>query len=464
MGSKIKQTGVLAFCAVVWMVLLFADGKSYALLSQSSMSESSDFKTVPDQLDFSGHTCFRYSVDTKDNNANKHLRSFKNRTIIKIDHNRFVLSGISDYLYFGPENETEAYSLDIHEMYFRYQNPSLEFTLGKQIKRWGKTDQISPVDTLNPENITDFILSTYEDRKIPVWMADVIYRKNDFFIEGVFIPFFEPSRFHYFGTDWAVFSHLKQEIAHSSLSPVIKSYVDSITVNETMPDSGLNSFEYAIRTGGTISRFDFGFTYHYAIEDLPFFTSFPVKNFSLDTLVSDPLKLVFTNENIETTYLRTHMFGFEFETTVSDFGVRGEVAIKDKESFITGSVTSVRNPTLSWLAGIDYISRNQWYVNLQLGHQHIFDYDPAILYFKNNTWSVFGEVKKDLVSGWLHGNVQFTGILNDQSWYLSPRISCTYIRNIEVILGMTVFGGDKDTVMGRYDSHDQFFIQLTYHF
>jgi len=419
---------------------------------------------------FSGSTELRSSLDTDDNHSSENLTSFKNRTIIKADYKQLTLSGISDYLYFGAEDKREDYDLDIYEMYLRYSTPSLDIVLGKQIKRWGKTDQISPVDTLNPENRTEFILPSYEDRKIPVWMADITFRKNDFFIEGVLIPFFEPSRFHYFGTDWALFSHMKNDFKNSSLPSFLKSYFDSMHVKETEPDSGFDSFEYAVRIGGTIDRLDYGFTYHYANEDLPNFQNFPVKNLSLDnfgsaqSLVSNPGSLILTKENIETTYLRTSIVGFEFETTVSDFGLRGEAAVKDNESFLTGSLTSVRNPSLFWVIGADYLSSNQWYFNFQFALQHIYDYDPSILYFESNTYTLTGEIKKDLVSDWLNASLQFTRILNDNSYYLSPRLRYTYIKNLEVMLGLNLFGGDEDSLLGRYNENDQVFINMKYHF
>lgn len=418
----------------------------------------------------SGSTQFGFTIDCYDHDTNENSVYGKNRTVIKADYKNFTLSGISDYQYFGEKDEIEDYSFDIYEMYFKYSINSFDITLGKCIKRWGKADQISPVDTLNPENMTELILMPYEDRKLPVWMADITYRNNDYFIEGVFIPFFEPDRFHYFGTDWAIFSHLKKDINNSPIPFFLKYYFNSISVNETLPDDGTDSFEYALRVGATIDRFDFGLTYHYAVEDQPFFSNFPVKNLSVSSLdpdqdlTSNAGNLILTNENIETTYLRTHIFGVEFETTFLDFGVRGEAAINDQKSFLTGSLTSVRRPVVFWILGVDYLSPDEWYFNFQLGHQHIFDFEPSILYFDDNNYSLTGVVKKDLISDWLNASVQFTAMLNDSSCYISPRLKYTYIRNLEVILGINFFEGDEDSLLGRYDEYDEFYVTLKYYF
>jgi len=463
MLQKTIKTGKAYFGLIFFIVTL-----GFPLAAQTTPSPI--LKKGSSPIAFSGSTEFRASLDTDDNHSSENLTSFKNRTIIKADYKHFSVSGISDYLYFGPEDKNEDDDLDVYEMYVRYNTPSWDFILGKQIKRWGKTDQISPVDTLNPQNMTEFIISPYEDRKIPVWMADVTFRGDDFFVEGVLIPFFEPSRFHYFGTDWAVFSHVKSDFKNSSLPSLLKSYVESISVNETEPDSGFDSFEYALRVGGAIDRLDYGFTYHYANEDLPYFKSFPVKNLAIvdpgsaQSLVSNPGGLTLTNERIETTYRRTHIAGFEFETTLADFGIRGEAAVKDRESFLTRSLTSVRNHSLFWVIGADYLSVNQWYFNLQFAHQHIYDYDPSILYFEDNNYSLVGEIKKDLVSDRLNASLQFIRFLNDNSYYLSPRLRYTYIRNLEVVMGLNLFGGKDTGILGRYDENDQAFFNIKYYF
>lgn len=167
MFQKILKTGGVHFWLIAFIIAL-----SFPVALHAA------------EIVFSGSTEFGSSLDTDDNYSSENLMSFKNRTIIKADYKQFTLSGISDYLYFGAEDKKEDYDLDIYEMYLRYSTPSLDIVLGKQIKRWGKTDQISPVNTLNPENNTEFIIPSYEDRKIPVWMADITFRKNDFSLKG----------------------------------------------------------------------------------------------------------------------------------------------------------------------------------------------------------------------------------------------------------------------------------------
>jgi len=47
---------------------------------------------------------------------------------------------------------------------------------------------------------------------------------------------------------------------------------------------------------------------------------------------------------------RTDVLGMEFETTLSGFGIRGEAAWYENESFLTSSLTSTANHTFSTMS------------------------------------------------------------------------------------------------------------------
>lgn len=449
-----------------------SDNSMLAANFDDSIFDTAD-KQAPPKKDtvFSGSVLVRASHDVSDDGNSEHKYSLKNKTILKFAHKKnLVVSGLSDYLYFGDDNDTDDYHLDLHETYYRHITGPLTMTAGKQIKRWGKSDKITAIDTLNPQNITEFIIPDYEERKIPVWMADIAYRTDTFFIEGIFIPFFEPNRFDYFGTDWAFFNHIKENISDSSLTPAQKAYFSGIGVNENEPDSNTDSFEYAFRAGGTVEQFDFGFTYHWTNEDVPYIKNFPVKNLNVSSpgaikdILSNLGSLVLTNESIEAEYLRTHVFGFEFETILSTLGIRGEAAFKENESFLTQTLTSVRKPTLSWIIGADYTSADEWYFNLQFAHQHISNYENTILIHNKDNYSILGEVSKPILSDWLTVSAESVVMLSDSSFYLSPRLIWTYIENLEVSFGLNLFEGSDSSLFGQYDDNDQFFICAKYLF
>lgn len=419
----------------------------------------------------SGSIQNRLSKDTKKDAQNENDTSLNNRIIMGAGYkNIFFLSGVSDFLFLGSKNETNSYDIDLHETYLKYMGKDFYFSVGKQIKRWGKADQISFVDTLNPENLTEFIIPPYEERKIPIWMLEVGYRHKDFFIENIFIPFFKPNKIKYFGTDWAIYSHLKDDINDTNLSQSLKDYFSAISAQEIEPEKGSDQFEYAFRIGKSINQIDLGLIYHYATEDSPCIESFPVKNLSLDgpgevgQLLSNMGSLFLTDESIIAKYLRTHIVGFEFETVVSKVGIRGEAAWKENQSLVTRSFTSTVKTTFSWIIGADYTSSNDWYINLQFAHQYIDDFQADILFYDRNNFFIIGEISKDMISDWLKASVQSTYILNDRSYYLSPQIIYSYLTNLHITLGLNIFQGDQNSYFGQYTKNDQVFITAKYYF
>ncbi len=443
-------------------LILFDDALSDNIFNETeNQVEKSD-------LTLSGLVQIRSTFQTKKDDAIENNTSLRNRILLEGKYkNMATLSVLSDYLYFGPENETDDYNLDLYEAKWQYNAKKYGFSIGKQIIRWGKTDQVSPVDTLNPQDLREFIIPDYEERKIPIWMADLNLFFDKFTLEGVFIPFFEESRIDYFDTNWSIFGHMKKELQNAPISPSLKNYFDNIGVNEKDPDT---EAEFAVRLTTTIRNVDLGLTFHHTTEDTPYFRSFPVKNISVNgdlsaqSLSSTLGTAVLTDEDIEVEYKRTNIAGFEFETTLADFGVRGEVAWQENESFLTSSLISTRKPTFLYIIGADYTTKGNTYLNLQFAHRHISNYNPDILYFDQDTYTLIGEIRKDIISDWLSACLKYSNNFNNNAWYLSPSLKYTYITNLECSIGASVFSGDKDTWFGSFKDYDLFFLEILYRF
>ena len=429
-----------------------------------------DTKTAEEESKFSisGEIRVRGTLQTEEDDAVENNQSFRNKVLLEGKYKKDVtVSVLSDYLYFSSENKTDDYDIDLYEAKWEGVEKNYGFSIGKQIIRWGKSDQISPVDTLNAQDFREFLLPDYEERKIPAWMANARLFSEYFTLEGVFIPFFEPAKLDYFGTNWSIFGHMKKELKTNQLTPSLESYVDNLAVNETEPD---NEKEFAFRLHTSVKEIDMGLTFHRMNEDIPYFKSFPVKNiqvngdFSGNNLASVLNTAVLTNEAIEVEYKRTNAFGFELETTWADLGLRGEALWNENESFLTSSLTSSRHPTFTYVLGADYTTAGNTYINFQFLHSHIYDFSPEILYFEQDSFSFLGEFRMELVSDWLQGAVKYNIALNNDSHYLSPYLKYTYITNLECIAGAGLFFGDRETWFGRFKDYDFIYLDIAYRF
>lgn len=436
--------------------------------------------TKPPALNCRGFIMLKGAQDTRHESPTENEKVFRNRVRLEgkwnplsriHSGNLFLLASVdSDYLWFGPENKTRDYDLYLYEGYISWSPGPFYLTLGKQIVRWGKTDQISPVDNLNPQDLRQLIVPDYEDRKIPVLMARMGLHSDSIGVEGVYVPFFEPARIDYFGTDWAVFRHIKADAQRSSLDPATKTYIDTRFVDEDPPSNAFKNGEWGIRLSRTIGNVDLALSYLYAWEHLPFFSSFPIKNFrvaesaSFDNMLRALADANPMDEPLEVVYKRSGIGGLEFETTAGPLGLRGEAAYFDNQSFLTNTFTSLRSPVFHYVLGADYSGSNDLYINVQLSHQVILDYDSSILYFKRHNVSLLGELKKGIWENYLEASLKYSLALSEHSYYLCPSIIFKYISNLDVAFGYNLFQGDSDTFFGYYDDNDQVYLTLKYHF
>jgi len=349
-----------------------------------------------------------------------------------------LASGQSDYLGFGPDPSDDDYDLELFEGYIHHATSAWELRLGRQIVRWGKTDQISPVDNLNSQDMREFFIPDLEERKVPNWMARARLFPDDagpmgaIALEGVFVPFFEENTFDWTGNTWALLG-----VEDTGLR-----------IDEEDP-KGLDNSGYGLRAAATVAGWDLAVSWLQATEKSP-------------ALRLNPFHP--KGPTLEAEYGRQNIYGFEFETTLDTFGFRGEAAYFDRQNFNTEDFDPAASPMSHWILGLDYIGEADWYVNVQFSHQHIFEYDEDTLFLRRDNFYVNGELNKEFWRGNLMLKLRYAVDLNDGSSFLTPEAILTYFTNLELSLGTNLFFGPKDTLFGRYRDNDQAFLQATYRF
>jgi hypothetical protein len=339
----------------------------------------------------------------------------------------------SDYLWFGPKHSTDDYDLELYEGYLFHATPDWDLRLGRQIVRWGKTDQISPADNVNPQDMREFFIPELEDRKIPNWMARIRLFPGDLTLEGVFIPFFEENEFDFSGTTWALLGNQPNQPR----------------IEESKPDKGLDNADLGLRTSASLAGWDLAASYLYATEKSPRLRFEPT-NPAGPTLHAD--------------YHRQHIWAVEFETTADKFGFRGEGAYFDKQSLHTESLDSVSKPVFHYVLGVDYLGEQDWYANVQFSHQHVLDYDSQILFLRRDNFYVNGEINREFWRGNAMLKLRYALDLSDGGSFVTPEAILTYYKNLEFTLGANVFFGPQDSLFGRYGDNDQIFCKAKYYF
>lgn len=421
-------------------IILFGDSDS----SQNATTPPSPWGS----FDFSGFAAIKGAQELHESRKPEQARMFRNTVRLEEKwtprlseepagtdaETLFLLASVqSDYLGFGPNPSSDEYDLELFEGYLFRATPDWDIRLGRQRVRWGKTDQISPVDNLNPQDMREFYIPDLEDRKIPNWMARLRIFPGDLTLEGVFIPFFEENEFDYTGNTWAL------------MGPAS----DDLRIEESDPGKGLDNSDWGVRLTTTIKGWDMGVSYLHATEKSPHFDFDPF-NPNGPTLHAD--------------FKRQDIFGLEFETTVGKFGLRGEGAYFDRQSLVLENLDSTAKSVAHYVVGIDYIGEAEWYLNVQFSNQHIFEYDDEILFLRKDNFYLNGEINKEFWRGQTMLKLRYVIDLHDGSSFLTPETILSCFKNVELSLGANLFFGPSDTLFGRYDENNQAFLKATYFF
>lgn len=375
-----------------------------------------------------------------------------------------------DHIYYEQSMADDDTDIKFAETYINISALNWDISLGRQRVRWGKSDQLSPVDSINPQDFRQFITVDLEERAIPSWLLRTRWYGDSTSFEAVVQPWFEKSEFEYFDSDWAFYRNFRKAITSNPLSSEeLKSYTRAIQVKENKPKDTPENMSAAIRFGWQTEQTDFAVSYNYGWETMPTINNFPIKNIDYSGDPSDnPLQGVdpadFTNEYVQAEYKRQQTVGFEWETVIDRIGFRGEIAYKDNVAFISSDLTSERNPVTHLVSGIDYTSESEWYFNLQGSWYHIYDFTSNILYYDENTVSAFGEVRKPILRGNLELAAKYIYTISDGSSFVQPSIKIKYFENVECEVGATVFSGDGDTMFGSYSKADQVYAILKFSF
>jgi hypothetical protein len=393
---------------------------------------------------------FAYDMNEDNDSEDDMMNHVRLRVGTDLEHGdrlRAALFVDTDWFFYGNGGDwRDDENIRLDDAYLNFRGDGFNLKLGNQVIRWGKTDAYSPLDNLNPEDLRDDLSGRREDRKLPIPMAALEIYAGNFTISSVFIPFFVKSEYDLLGTDWAVLGR-----------------ADGMAFKEEDPSDSLKNGEGGIRLSGIAGRMDWAFSWLYAREDLPTPDSLDVPvGFPLVTgnLTTSQLKDFSnaTGQPVVLTHDRQNIFGFEFETTLHVFGVRGDLAYIDHASYFTRDLERIRKPVVQLMVGIDYNGVNDWYVNLQVLTSRILDYENRIIWAKETTRAVNGSLWKEFFNGDLRLGCRYYYDLSGDATVLNPKIRLSFWKPVIFEVGGELFDGSDETVPGRYEYNDQVYL------
>ena len=219
-------------------------------------------------------------------------------------------------------SDTGSTSVDMREAYIDIYNDFADFSIGKKIIVWGKADAVNPTNIITPYKAVS-VSADEDDRRDGNLLTEAKINIYPFTVTAIWIPVYKQSQ--------------------------LPSFIET---DLTDPDPALTNTSFALKTDFESSAFDCSVSYFNGYNPSPGITDINAGKMELKPY-------------------RIHNIGFDFSTTVSDYGLRGETAFlipyEDHEKI------NVPSPELSYIAGIDR-SIGDFNLILQYSGKYITDF------------------------------------------------------------------------------------------
>ncbi len=481
-----------------------------------SLDELLSGQSVPSgkSADISGFVRAKAYADLGEENEYEDLFGF--RTLVSaeatanIGRLSLLFSGFAEYdIDANREDYAADYYARLYELYAKYSVSKLDIRIGQQEFNWGRTDIINPIDQLNPTDYTRTFHADMGFTKMPVLAARLDLYASDYHrFQLVYIPFFEPARIDFVGTDWALMKHgvplgdimkfLEDEYEELKgyeelLDAIIPDWrtIAKDAINEALsdpsnmierPQDDFEHYDIGFLYSGRFGSLDYDLCYIHAIDDFPTFHANPELVKLLDAISPlDVGKLLDVDVSkisppIIGRFHRVNSAGIAFETGIEGVGVRGEALYTWDRYIYLNDFRIRRMGMASGVLGIDYLFPHDYYLNAQV-LEILTEGDPdKLLWEKYFTFAMlvfrkpFAREKWEVELGAI-GDLTFLGTeklidgdLSDLDFHITAAISHTPADNWRIYGGISYFSGYRYSPLGYFSENSQAFCGLKYSF
>jgi hypothetical protein len=346
--------------------------------------------------------------------------------------------------------------------------------IGTQIVRWGRTDEISPIDVINPEDLTELFINRRAERKLAVPMVRLGLLHGPGSLEFIYLPVFRESEIIYFESDWAVFPHVRGRLASVSPPPV-QGYISNLQLEENKPSSRFENGEWGARLAGSLPNLDVGLSYFYGWEDTPLPAARTERGESIRQIIFHPeraagvfssLPSPVTGDDLtfDMEFHRFHLFGLDAATTWRDIGFRAEAAYFKDRHFITSTDgTLVREDNIHLVFGADYTLSDNVYLNALYSFDKVLDSGRFELRPRTQQ-DIVGNITWDIREEVLTLSMFAFYSLSDGSLYFNPLLLWDALDNFTLETGFNLIWADEGDILSPYRDNDTVYVSATCYF
>ncbi len=382
--------------------------------------------------------------------------------------------------------------IDLREAYITADYGKFIFQAGKQWIAWGRADEINPVDMINPENYSEIIIPSKDERKIRVPSVKATWKMSDTFdLTGVFVPVFTkpilPENAHWQNNSYRMVQDIKnyyitegiavQDLEYWELEDYVAAHV-----MEDVPGDQVNRTQLGFRLNGSVADTDFSLYYYEGYwTDL---TSPAVRVTNLHQPLSGLTSLPLVPETFEMQYPWFTMLGLDWERTIGAFGLRMEGAyyfgrelafdtnvIQEADSMpdmiallnaYNAEEGSRKTDVVKAVIGIDRFWGN-FYINAQYIVDYIVDYTELI---GNDQYedSLTFKMSDKFMEEKLVPEIKFFYEITENDLYCSPGLEYEVTDGVKVYAAADIFTGNIKGNIGQYQNADQVRFSIKYNF
>lgn len=334
---------------------------------------------------------------------------------------------------------------EIREAYADIYAGDWFFRLGKQQVVWGQADGLRVLDQVNPLSFREFILGDFEDRRIPLWMANLERSLGSVTVQFLWIPDHTYNEVPSAGTFQPTSPLLVP-------SPPTDFFGTVRRIQADRPDQLITDDDYGIRLTGFSYGWDWSLNALYSYGDTQV----------IGQQRNDDGILV-----IAPRYERSLLIGGSASNAFGKFTLRAELGYATNKYVLTDTAIDEegvsKSAELSSVIGLDY----------QLDADTLFSGQVFLSVLPSHPRGVIRDQTTGAISllarhELYNDTVKLEGLLihdlNQDDGLLQSSLIYNLTSSVTLSAGIDVFYGDSDGVYGQFDEADRIILGIEYGF
>ena len=349
----------------------------------------------------------------------------------------------------------------IREAFVGLHFPYIDIYLGHRFVNWGKVDVLSPLNVINPSDLTVLALDNGEESSLSDLLAQVqLYMTKNIFLDLVYVPFFQPNILPV--TDYTL-------IVPADQLNVLASFR-----NRDYRIYGETGHSFHSSLNVLTEKVDVIVAYSFYRDQL--------LDIDLSRLVELPPPPYRVYGLIYPAYNRVHNFGAGLSTDFEGYGFSLDGAYKLTRD-MNGSRMDIKNNEVLYNLQVDKKFFNLLYTQFNFIHRYVLDigrrirsnHSPLVqtivkneidkYLFQKDASQIFLLLHLDvsLVNEKLTLGSNFIYGIAESEFYLAPRISYTITDHITFMTGADFWiGGSGDGYLSRNKLNDNFHVRFKF--